>query len=98
MAPGYRPGWSLCGNCHMWKADQAFVRGRYRRDSPYWKRLGFSWKRFRTCNRCSRVYHRQGQMSLAEFVNSYGAEDHDLCVFSPARFECVPKSLTTSTD
>lgn len=97
MAPEDRPGWSFCGNCHTRKADQAFVRGTYRRGSPTWKRLGFGWKKYRTCNRCSRVYHRQGQMSLADFINLYGAADHDLCVFSPDRLEPVLKLPATST-
>lgn len=70
------PGYSWCDNCGKWKADEAFVRSSVKRGSKQWKLKGFNWKRYRTCNRCSRVYFRKG-MSLADFIKYWGAEEHN---------------------
>lgn len=75
-APKDRRGWNQCGICKSWKAGQAFVRSCVMRGSLPWKREGFDWKKFKTCNRCSRVY-KKSKMSLSDFVNKFGAEEHN---------------------
>lgn len=78
MASGvYGPGWNWCNFCSKWKADQAFVRSRTRRDTKLWVNFGFMWKKYKTCNRCARVYNKTFVLSVAEFVMKYGAEEHN---------------------
>ncbi|KAG6362631.1 hypothetical protein INS49_007723 [Diaporthe citri] len=77
MASEDRTGMSWCDNCGKWKADKAFVRARFKRGTKLWERYGFVWKKYKTCNRCSRVYYRKPEMPVAEFVGAYGAEEHN---------------------
>lgn len=71
-----RPGRTWCGDCIKWKAHKAFVRSSIRRGSQQWEERGFAWKRYKTCNRCTRVYRMKG-MSATEFLEQFGAEEHN---------------------
>lgn len=78
MAPAPKdcPGWNWCGYCNSWKAEQAFVRSGPTRGSAAWKRQGFEWKKFKTCNQCSRV-RKMPKMSVEDFIKEFGAEEHN---------------------
>lgn len=90
MASKDHPGCTWCGNCGKWKADKAFVRSRFKRGTQRWERCGFVWKKYKACNRCSRLYYHKPEMSVAEFVEQYGAEEHNEYVlwWAETRLSC----------
>lgn len=71
-----RPGLTWCGDCGKWKAHKAFVRSSIPKSSKQWEEGGYVWKRYKTCNKCTRIYRKKG-LSAADFLEQYGAEEHN---------------------
>lgn len=61
-------GCSRCGHCRAWRVNRAFVRTT--------KAHGTEFLQYTTCNRCSRLYRKDGPLSKEDFREQYRGSDH----------------------
>ncbi|KAL1868902.1 hypothetical protein Daus18300_005738 [Diaporthe australafricana] len=72
-----RRGAIRCSRCRTWRAQQAFVRSSERHGTATYRKDGFIWTRFKTCNNCACTLKGTPLLSPEEFLEIYGAELHN---------------------